>query len=620
MRRAMFAAIGLLLWVGCGPEATQPPPEQPPPPPPPPPPVQGNHAPVATITGPASAREGEIVTFSAQGSTDADGDSLWYTWRSGYGDDKVISGPNFLEARGRWAYPDNGTYSASVIVSDRNGAADTARTVIVVQNVPPAISLSPPAGQAAGDRASTEFIISDSGMADAHVVTINWGDGTRDSIAEPPLSYRDSLSHVYASIGSYQILASVRDKDGATTTQRADSAVRVYDSHQHRTIAGYDMFDIGTLGGNSARPMDFNDRGQIVGSSTTASGAIHAFLWKNGAMQDLGTAGQNGSEAQRINNAGVIAGAVWTQEDPDCRRNAVPAVWKNGIAEVLSGGQSLYGVASAEAINESGVIAWRVCGHETDRTWRWRDGQWQALAQLEEPWGMSLGQAINERGEIVGANDAVEWGEPTPLKHAFLWESDATVRDLGLLSSKPCEGFPAAQCGFSTALGINESAQIVGFSTAADGSFHAVMWDHGAIDDLWRVTGSGNESGYALINDAGDVAGSAGGEGFFWRNGIAHALGSLGGGRTVVVDMNESGTVVGTSRTTNGEQHVFVWSQNSGMIDLSSGPNGFNGSWVVGISYDGDIVGFTGPCSDYWKPVCWPPNEVRAVLWRRITP
>jgi probable HAF family extracellular repeat protein len=48
---------------------------------------------------------------------------------------------------------------------------------------------------------------------------------------------------------------------------------------------------------------------QVAGSSETASGEIHAFLWEDGVMTDLGTLpGANTIRVNGINNRGQIVG------------------------------------------------------------------------------------------------------------------------------------------------------------------------------------------------------------------------------------------------------------------------------------------------------------------------
>ena len=76
--------------------------------------------------------------------------------------------------------------------------------------------------------------------------------------------------------------------------------------------------DLGMLPGGGdffftfSRAADINNRGQIVGTSMTASRNSHAFLWEKGEMTDLGTlpgAGEFGfSVASGINNRGQVVG------------------------------------------------------------------------------------------------------------------------------------------------------------------------------------------------------------------------------------------------------------------------------------------------------------------------
>jgi len=47
--------------------------------------------------------------------------------------------------------------------------------------------------------------------------------------------------------------------------------------------------DLGTLGGTSSDGVALNASGQATGTSTTAGGEMHAFLWDGAKLRDLGT-------------------------------------------------------------------------------------------------------------------------------------------------------------------------------------------------------------------------------------------------------------------------------------------------------------------------------------------
>ena len=71
------------------------------------------------------------------------------------------------------------------------------------------------------------------------------------------------------------------------------------------------MTDLGNLGGAWASASGINDRGQVVGGSTTTAGSGHAFLWEKGVMTDLGTLGEGNSYASYasgINARGQVVG------------------------------------------------------------------------------------------------------------------------------------------------------------------------------------------------------------------------------------------------------------------------------------------------------------------------
>ncbi len=73
------------------------------------------------------------------------------------------------------------------------------------------------------------------------------------------------------------------------------------------------MQDLGTLGGDSSGATGFNARGDVVGSSDTATGETHAFRWtREGGMHDLGTLGGDLSGAAGINARGQVVGTSTT--------------------------------------------------------------------------------------------------------------------------------------------------------------------------------------------------------------------------------------------------------------------------------------------------------------------
>lgn len=75
---------------------------------------------------------------------------------------------------------------------------------------------------------------------------------------------------------------------------------------------GYEITDIGTLGGDVSSAYAINARGQVVGESMTGTAEFHAFVWENGVMTDLGSQGGDHSVARGINARGQVIGESGT--------------------------------------------------------------------------------------------------------------------------------------------------------------------------------------------------------------------------------------------------------------------------------------------------------------------
>ena len=169
------------------------------------------------------------------------------------------------------------------------------------------------------------------------------------------------------------------------------------------------------------------------------------------------------------------------------------------------------GSARVHGVNESGQAV-GASGHphgaETHAFFWQKQGGIRDLGTL--PGGdYSSAFAINDAGVVVGTSNT------STSSHAFSWTVAQGLRDLGTL--------PGANA--SSAFAINNQGQIAGHSTASSGYEHAFMSTNGALVDLGTL-GGGNSYAYG-INDSGVVVGYSGGAAFVYRNGAIYDLNSM---------------------------------------------------------------------------------------------
>jgi len=296
----------------------------------------------------------------------------------------------------------------------------------------------------------------------------------------------------------------------------------------------YEIADLGTLGGAYSRAEAVNDRGDIVGGSTTAAGEWHAFLWSRGRMMDLGTLGGAYSVALDINNRGEVVGVSYTESG-----ETYPFLWADGRMTALEGLN-----CSAEAINDRG----QVIGNCWFNPVMWEGGRLTYLI------GNGLGpnatiRDVNDAGRMVG-------GYPTDGSlHAYRRDRRGELVDLGTLGAH-----------FSEAQAVNRRGEVAGYADSISGYQHAFFWSGGRMIDIGTLGGLSSVA-YGL-NDRGQVVGNASVDpttlrAFVWHRGTMTDLGILpAGGRRPVsraVDINRHGLIVGTSSAGGFEWHAVVW-------------------------------------------------------------
>ncbi len=289
-------------------------------------------------------------------------------------------------------------------------------------------------------------------------------------------------------------------------------------------------------------PSDINDSAQVVGQN---------YLWQNGNVIDLNTlAGANNSNlfATSINNNGAIVGGGLTVNASTTTQQTIPS------QAFISDGNTISDLPrnyfcdfscppiTAEDINDSGTVVLDYAGRlgliqQSDGTTT------QVLSTR-----LLFNIAINNQDQVVGTGVFSGSGikatsfprrgfTPATTETESVFFSRFTtsandVDDLGNIvgSSQPSlsspviatlweqgtGNLPGVSLGTlggtnSEAFGINNSQQIVGFSTLSDSSTrHAFLWEEGSLIDLNSLVdpGIGWELTSAFeINNGGDIIG-----------------------------------------------------------------------------------------------------------------
>jgi probable HAF family extracellular repeat protein len=252
-------------------------------------------------------------------------------------------------------------------------------------------------------------------------------------------------------------------------------------------------------------------------------------------------------QAVAINDAGDTLGFGIARGDDGHDLN-LDMIWKSdgSFVRLAVDTQSGKGTdAEVRDINNHGVVVGMVWGQRNAMPAVWtKTGM--LLPVSVAPLG-SQAVAVNDSGMVAGGG----YGGTRIYKHAFSWTPGSGVLDLGDL---------AGGSGSSGASGMNNSGQIVGYSTVSNPTpenLRAVLWDaDGTMHDLGVLPDDGGHQGYQAyrINNLGEVLGNGDGRNWLWTAGAGmlsidsmidpnDPLRSYGG-----IDMhalNDAGVVVG---------------------------------------------------------------------------
>ncbi|MGH1493720.1 MAG: Ig-like domain-containing protein [Acidimicrobiales bacterium] len=182
-----------------------------------------NNGGFADAGGPYAIAEGESLTLDGSASVGA------ATWNWDLDNDGQYDDATGVNPTVTWAtlagigVDDDGVYSIAVEVD--GGDADAASATI--SNVAPVLSTTGAATVSTGSPYTLNLGVTDPGDDTISGWTINWGDGTIDSIVGNPAT----VSHTYSGVGfTYNITASATDEDG--TVLQNELLVPSYDGDE----------------------------------------------------------------------------------------------------------------------------------------------------------------------------------------------------------------------------------------------------------------------------------------------------------------------------------------------------------------------------------------------------
>ncbi len=263
--------------------------------------------------------------------------------------------------------------------------------------------------------------------------------------------------------------------------------------------------------------------------------------------------------------------------------SGAPTLWQGTTVTALAIPAGYQGVATG--INSSGIIigAVHVGAAPDPQAVLWHNGQIQMLDTLGMVAGVPYG--INSSGTVAGY---VYGGTQSVQSQAVLWNG----------------GQATALTGFSIALGVNDSGQVL-----VDGEQGEGVWSNNSFTAIQSLDGALNAQD---INNVGHVvggmnitSGTATEYGFIWKDGTTTALPALPQDTfSFAVAINDNDLIVGNGYNASSGTHALLWDgdQVFDLNDLIPANSGWTLYEATDIGNDGTIVGdgsFNGQISAF---------------------
>jgi len=228
-----------------------------------------NQPPTAVASAAPTSGPGPLnVNFSSAGSSDSDGSISSYSWTFGDGSSSSAANPTHI-------YTSEGTFIATLIVTDNGGLSSSATVTITVAPPPNKSPVAAASATPAGGYAPLNVSFSSAGSSDPDgtiaAYAWNFGDGANSTLANP--------SHAYNATGNFTATLTVTDNQGATNSKSVLTMV-TSDPNRVLYVAGIVMSTVPARTGTSAR---------AVVTIWSSAGAVGAGIFVTGRWSGLVT-------------------------------------------------------------------------------------------------------------------------------------------------------------------------------------------------------------------------------------------------------------------------------------------------------------------------------------------
>ena len=258
--------------------------------------ISNVHPVITTLSKSTTLNEGSSGSYSVSYTDVESADTHSIQWVWGDGNTSAAASPTHI-------FANNGSYSASVTVTDDDGDAASESFTITVNNVAPTISSI--SGASTGDEGTAitwQANYSDPGTSDTHTVSWDFGDGAA--------SAGKSSSHTYADEGTYVLTLTVCDNDNDCDSDTMSIVI----ANVAPTISSFSGSSSGKEGDNLSWSCAATDPGTNdtitlswdLGDGTTAVGSSTSHIYADNGTYDVSCTATDNDGDNNTNTTTVV--------------------------------------------------------------------------------------------------------------------------------------------------------------------------------------------------------------------------------------------------------------------------------------------------------------------------